>query len=186
MFKSHFKILYFSIFFASLLISVYFLLSPEFHLFISNLNSLSYFGVLISGFFYSSFLTSSTSTAALFLLGKELNPFIVAPIAAFGAAVADFLIFSLIKYRVSHHYGIFDKLKAKLSERRSIVALRGHRVGKYFIPVLGAFIIASPLPDELGIALLGASKYDTKKFFLIAFAMNMLGILFIAYLGSIY
>jgi len=185
MLNSNPKILYFSIFFITLVISIYFLISPEFHIFVNGLNSLGYLGALIAGFFFSSFLTASASTVSLFLLGKQMNPFILAPIAAFGAMLADFLIFSLIKYRVSHHYGILDKLKLKLMEMRFIVKLKDHRSARYFVPMLAAFIIASPLPDELGIALLGASKYDTKKFFLFAFLMNMVGILGIAYFGSI-
>lgn len=49
---------------------------------------------------------------------------------------------------------------------------------RYFgwtLPVLGAIIIISPLPDELGISLLGVSQMNTRKFIIIAWISHTLG-----------
>jgi len=49
---------------------------------------------------------------------------------------------------------------------------------KYFawtLPVIGALIILSPLPDELGVSLLGLSEVKTRKFFLISLASHTVG-----------
>lgn len=168
----------------SLLISIYFLLSPDFYILLHSLKSLSYLGVFISGIFFSYILTTGPATISLFLFGQTISPFHVALIASLGATASDFLIFSLIKYKVAHHFGIFDRIKAWLKYRKFFIYIKSHGLLKYLIPLVGALIIASPLPDELGIAILGASKYDNKKFFLLTFAMNALGIFIVASLGA--
>jgi len=57
---------------------------------------------------------------------------------------------------------------------------------KYFswtLPVIGAIIIASPLPDEMGVGLMGISKLKTKQFILLSFILNSIGIFLIASAG---
>jgi len=58
------------------------------------------------------------------------------------------------------------------------------KVWKALIPVIAGLIIASPLPDEIGVALFGASKFEPKKFVFISYFLNFLGILIITSLGS--
>ena len=50
---------------------------------------------------------------------------------------------------------------------------------------LAAAIIASPLPDELGLMILGFIHFNTKKFLPIAFVLNFLGILAITLFAQI-
>ena len=47
---------------------------------------------------------------------------------------------------------------------------------KWLSPIIGALIIASPLPDEFGIAFLGMSKVKTAVLMPISFFMNLIGI----------
>ncbi len=48
----------------------------------------------------------------------------------------------------------------------------------------GGLIIASPLPDELGISLLGFSKMKTSWFIPLSFAFNFIGILLIGWVAK--
>ncbi len=52
-------------------------------------------------------------------------------------------------------------------------------------PMLDALIIASPLPDEFGVSLLGLSKVRVAVLLPIAFVMNFLGILAVAGVASV-
>jgi hypothetical protein len=45
--------------------------------------------------------------------------------------------------------------------------------------VAGAIIIASPLPDELGVALMGIGEIRPRVFLPLSFAMNTLGIVIV-------
>ncbi len=49
----------------------------------------------------------------------------------------------------------------------------------WFIPIIGAVIIASPLPDEIGVSILGISKMKNWKFLLLSFFLNTVGIFII-------
>ena len=42
--------------------------------------------------------------------------------------------------------------------------------------MIGAIIIASPFPDEIGVSLMGISKMKTYQFILISFLLNAIGI----------
>ena len=102
-----------------------------------------------------------------------MNPIEIALIAGIGAVVGDLTIFHFIRNRgltdeIKHFFHYFggDKVSHLLHT-------------KYFswtLPVLGALIIASPLPDELGVSLMGISKMKTLNFILISFLLNSVGI----------
>ena len=46
--------------------------------------------------------------------------------------------------------------------------------------ILGGFVLMSPLPDELGVILLGISHMDAWKFAALSFAFKYMGVLAIA------
>ncbi|MEK7159994.1 MAG: hypothetical protein AAB702_00755, partial [Patescibacteria group bacterium] len=53
---------------------------------------------------------------------------------------------------------------------------------RYFswtLPVIGAIIIASPFPDEIGISLMGISKISTYKFLITAFFLDFIAVFLI-------
>jgi hypothetical protein len=45
------------------------------------------------------------------------------------------------------------------------------------LPFIGALIIASPFPDEIGLALIGLSTLSRAQFLLLSYVMNTLGVL---------
>ena len=53
----------------------------------------------------------------------------------------------------------------------------------WILPVLGAFIIASPFPDEVGIGLMGIARMKNWQFLLLTFMLNSAGIFFIVTLA---
>jgi len=46
----------------------------------------------------------------------------------------------------------------------------------WLLPFIGATIIALPVPDEIGVSMLGLSKIRPWQFFIVTFALNSLGI----------
>ena len=54
---------------------------------------------------------------------------------------------------------------------------------KYFrwsLPVIGALLIVSPLPDEAGISLMDIAGMSTLRFLVLTFCLNSIGIFLIA------
>lgn len=133
-------------------------------------------GSFIAGFFFTSIFTTAPAIAALGELGRLYDLVPVAFAGALGAVIGDLLIFRFIRDEFAAH------LLELVSHRRI-----GHRVRVFFHRKLfrwasffvGGLIIASPLPDELGISVLGFTKMKTSWFLLLSFAFNFIGIVLI-------
>lgn len=143
-----------------------------------------HFSKTIAAFFAGMFFTSVFTTApAMVALGEiaQTNSVVTTAFAgAIGAVIGDYLIYRFIRDSVSEdlHY-LFSKIR---HEKLSLF-LHGRfhelRVYRWLVPLMGALIIASPLPDELGLAILGLSKVKSKTMVPLTFAFNFLGILII-------
>jgi hypothetical protein len=134
-------------------------------------------GSLIAGIFFVSVFTAAPATIVLAEIAKANSIIFVAFFGGLGAMVGDFIIFRFMRDRLSEDFMHLVK-KSGLERWGSIFKLKLFR---WFLPLLGAVIIASPLPDELGLMMLGFSKIKTYPFFLLSFGLNFLGILFIAF-----
>lgn len=168
------------LFFISIIIAYYLLKSEYLKSMILKFGSLSYFGVLVAGIFYTYGLTTVPASALIYMLGKTLNPFIIAFIGALGSMIGDFLIFAYVKY------ALVTEIKMLMSELHLRIPkiLRSKFIYK-IAPLIAGLIIASPLPDEIGVALMGIVEYKTKHFLLYSYLLNFIGILIIAYFGKI-
>ena len=143
-----------------------------FRAFFHTFSALGYLGVFLVGIIFPSSFTVVPATAALLLLTRDLHYFFVAVAAGVGSVIGDYLIFRFIRN------GLTEDLTHLFS------GFGGSRIArifhsKYFgvlTPIVGALIIASPLPDELGIGLLGASRLSDKKFILLSLVLNIGGL----------
>lgn len=146
-----------------------------------SLSGLGYAGTFIAGLFFAYGFTSAPATAALLVLGRGQDIFLTAIIGGLGALVADTIIFRFIR----HSFADEIKRLSRDSMVTGISAALPRPVLKYIVPVLGGFIIASPLPDEIGVSLLAAStNVSGKAFTAISFALNTAGIFALLLLGN--
>lgn len=133
-------------------------------------------GTFLTGLFFTSIFTTIPAIAVLSSLGAAHSPLMVAIFGGLGALCGDFIIFRFMKKDVRKDLD-FVLSKAKSKRLRHIIHLKGFR---WFLTSLGALIIASPLPDELGLALMGISEVSLKVFIPVSFFFNALGIYIIA------
>jgi hypothetical protein len=156
-----------------ILLLIYFINSPFIKNIIDSILVLGYLGVFLTGIFFVSSFSVVPASIILFFFAGELNSVGIALVAGLGAVAGDYLIFRFLKdYVFEELRPFFRKIKNSLFPR--------FKLNPYFfwiIPVLGAIIIASPFPDEIGIGLLGLSKIKNWQFVLISFVLNSLGIL---------
>lgn len=155
------------------LVVLFFLSDTEIaHALIKEIGNYDYLGAAAVGVFFVSTFTVAPASVVLFHLSQDFNPYMIAACAGAGAVVGDLLIFRFMKD------GVFKELRHLFYRYGGSYVSRLLRT-PYFAwltPVIGAIIIASPLPDELGIALMGLSKIKTWQFVCISFALNTLGI----------
>lgn len=147
-----------------------------FHSFLLHLGNFGYLGAFIAGILFVSTFTVATGALILLVLAETLSAYEIGLIAGLGAVVGDVIIFHFVK----------DNLASEITDMYNHID-RGNHLNKIFhskyfswmLPVLGSLIIASPLPDELGVTLMGLSKTKTVKFVVISYFLNSLGIFLI-------
>jgi len=140
----------------------------------------AYIGSFISGIFFTSVFTLAPASIALGVLSHYEPAYIVAIWGALGAMMGDLLLFLFIRDVFADDV---DGISAVRRWKR-IIARPHFGLMRILIPVFGALVIASPLPDEIGLAILGFSKTKTFYMFPITFAMNFLGIYAVALIAS--
>jgi uncharacterized membrane protein YdjX (TVP38/TMEM64 family) len=135
---------------------------------------------LLAGVFFTSFFTTPPAIAVFAGLGEQGNIFVIALVGALGSVLGDSLIFFFVREHVAKDAA---SIMSGPRLKRILRVLRKRRYRR-ILPVLGALIIASPIPDEIGLALIGVSTLKRWQFFILSYAMNALGILSILLLGS--
>lgn len=163
------------------LVVLYFVAESDFvKSLIMILGEWGYLGAFVVGIFFVSTFTVAPSVLVVYYLAQTLNPWEVAVFAGLGAAVGDILIFSFIRN------GFFDEIKPIFNFFKKPFFLRIFNT-PYFawlLPIVGAIIIASPFPDEIGISLMGLSKIKKWQFIVVSFVLNSAGLLVIATLAK--
>ncbi len=139
---------------------------------IGQIGNLGYLGAFITGIFFVSTFTVAPAAVVLYHLADSLHPIEVALLAGLGAMVGDYIIFRFMKDRV------FDELQPLFSKINHpyLRTLFKTPLFAWTLPVIGAAIIASPLPDEIGVSMLGLSKIRRWQFFVVTFLLNAAGI----------
>lgn len=137
-------------------------------------------GSFISGAFFTSIFTTAPAMAALGQISLAQGIFATALVGAAGSVIGDLVIFRFVRNRFAEH--IEELLQHTHPIRRAHVLFK-RRIFRWFTFLVGGLILASPLPDELGIAVLGFSKMRFKYFVALSFAFNFFGILLIGYVA---
>ncbi|MBS3176297.1 hypothetical protein J4457_03610 [Candidatus Woesearchaeota archaeon] len=152
-----------------------------FHVF---LISLGYFGTFLGGIFYAYGFTAAPATAILLVLAKEQNLILAVLIGGLGAVLSDFLIFSFIRHSFIDEINKLKKEKFVKSMTKNGKNMFG-RYYKHIFPTFAGFLIASPLPTEIGVTMIASIKnLSVKKFMVIAYLLHSLGIFIILVIGS--
>lgn len=159
-----------------------FLLSrfEPFHRFLLSMGQLGYLGAFVAGILFVSSFTAATGTLVLLVLAEYLSPIEIGIVAGLGAVVGDLTIFHFVKDNLLNE---IKPIYLRFGGKHLTLIMQS----KYFawsLPLVGAIIIASPLPDEVGVSLMGLSKMKTYQFLLLSFILNATGIMFVIYASN--
>ncbi|OGI95699.1 hypothetical protein A2917_00030 [Candidatus Nomurabacteria bacterium RIFCSPLOWO2_01_FULL_42_17] len=135
----------------------------------------------VAGIFFTSIFTTIPAIVALGEIAQLSDSvMLVAIFGGLGAVCGDLIIFRFMRDRFGED--ILSLIRnSKNSRLRSMVRLKSF---KWMTFILGALIIASPLPDELGLTMMGFSKTKTWLFIPVSFVFNFLGILVIGLIAK--
>jgi len=137
-----------------------------------NLRHTPFLGSFIAGILYVSASTAALGILMLSDLAKTLSPIEIAIIAGLGGVVADFVLFRFFKGDlIAEITPIYNKLGGK-----HLTRLMYHKYFRWSLPVIGAIIIASPFPDELGISLMGLTRIKNYQFVILSLVLDITGV----------
>ncbi len=154
--------------------------------FATNLGDSNYLGIFIAGMLFAFGFTAPFAVAFFVSIAPSVNFVDAVFIGGFGALVANFVIFEVIRFSLMdesqrrkgyHLFRTFDKVY-----KRSIP----FRLRTYITVVLAGIIITSPLPDEIGSSMItGFTEIKRSTFAIISFLLNSLTIAIVLFLGSL-
>lgn len=150
------------------------------HQFVLSLGDLTYLGIFIAGIFFTSIFTVAPSVAILSDFAQNIPSLSIAVVGGLGAVFGDYVVFRFVRDRVAGDLAFL----LSPSEKKRISKIFKTRFARFFVPFIGALIIAAPLPDEIGIAILGMSKMSGKVFLPLSFILNGAGILLISWIAA--
>lgn len=130
-------------------------------------------GAFITGIFFTSIFTIAPAGVVLALFALHQPALSVVFFGALGAVVGDLVIYLYIKDTLAPDiYYVVHKVKDK--RIRHFFHLR---MWRWLTPFVAALIIASPLPDEIGLAMMGLSRTSLFVMIPISFTFNFLSVL---------
>jgi len=177
----------------SFVLAYYMFQNPQIISFIENLGAIGYPAAFIAGLLFSYGATTAPSIAIFFSLAHTNSPLLLAIIGAAGSLLGNYIIFKFVRDNLIEEINTLSKEVKTLTKPVSALffweelririwkAISKSKLWQMFIPVIAGFILASPLPDEIGVAMFGAVKFDPKKFMIISYVLHFIGILAVVY-----
>lgn len=141
-----------------------------------------YASMFIGGILFSYGFTAAFGIAIFIEMAHEVHPLLAAPLAGIGALVSDMFIFSIVRYTTLHDEIHRIQFSKPIMWIRSLLHHKkvSERIRTYVLWAFAGIIIGSPLPDELGVALLSSvTELKQKQFIVLCFTLNTLGVLLV-------
>lgn len=148
---------------------------------LASSQQLGHLGAFVAGMFFTTIFTTAPAMVTLGEISVSQGIVETALWAALGAVIGDMLIFRFVRYRIKDHLGA---IMAHGTGPRRFAQLLHFRFFRYLTFFAGGLIIASPLPDELGISLLGLSKMREVYFVPLSFVFNFVGVIAIGVIAA--
>jgi len=163
----------------SFLLAYYLFSRPEVIIWVENLTHFNYPGFFISGIFLS-FGFSTALSIGFFLASNPQFIFLAAILGGLGAMIGDFIIFKSIKFSFMDE---FRELEQNSTVRKIEEIVKGKKhivIWHYLLYIFAGLALATPLPDELGVAMLaGLTTVKTFNLIIISFLVHTASIFLI-------
>jgi hypothetical protein len=148
--------------------------------FIEATSSYKALSSFIAGAFFTSIFTVAPAGVALIAISNSFPPVLTAFFGAIGAMLVDVLIISFIRKDISKD---IDGL-TRMTFKHHLVRAFHFGFLKWFAFAGGIFLLATPLPDEPGLLLIGLSKINPSFLPFIFFISHFLGILVVVSIAA--
>jgi len=137
-------------------------------------------GVAIAGALYTYSFTTSLGALLLVALAPYHPIGVMAIVGGIGATLSDFTIFKFVRDDLKKEVRRFGASKMI----QNVCSANGILCKKWMRNLIGVMIMASPFPDELGIAMMSTTKMKRETFILLAFIVDVVGIYILVFTAS--
>lgn len=151
----------------------------DFSMLVQVLDGKGYLAVFIAGLLFSFGFTSPFGIAIFATVAHDVDPFIASLVGGLGAFLSDLCILQFVRFSLDDEIGKF-KTTRFFGYFHSVMHHRyiSERMRQYFLWSIAGLVIASPLPDELGVTMISsASDIRKSAFSVLCLVFNTLGIL---------
>ena len=148
-----------------------------------SLGDYGYVSAFVAGGFFAYTFTAPSAALYLVRLGEHLNPWVLAIIAGVGAMSSDLMLYRLVRDGLLSEIKSLATLIIPVHRMEQMENITKKKVFLWTMPFLASILIASPLPDELGVTLFGVINFKPKYLSVITFLLNALGILTLIFIG---
>lgn len=146
--------------------------------------SLGYWGTFLWWLFYSYGFTSTSATAVLLILSKDVSLILAIITAWIWALISDIILLKFVKNHLLQELTLL-KEETYIVKFRNFLKKIFWAPYRYIMPIVAGILIMSPLPTEIGITILASRKnLSMKKFMIIAYILHTTGIAIILLLGK--
>lgn len=144
---------------------------------IQSLGDIGYIGIYVAGLCFSFGFTTAFGIG--YFITAEPNSLLLATvIGGLGALTGDLIIFKIVKASFMDEFERLQKTKSFRFFIKQSNSLISKKIKNYLLYAIAGIVIASPLPDEIGVAMLaGLTTIKPLKLSIISFIMNSLGII---------
>lgn len=177
--KRLFKFKYPKIFTLIILILFAYFLFQEINVgqFLNALGNFKFLSYFIAGFLFS-FGFTTPFAVGFFIIANPENIFLMSLFGGVGSLVSDIFIFKLIKFSFMDEFRKIEKNISIKNLNQKIKKNIPEKIRNYLLFVLAGFIIASPLPDEIGVTMLaGLEHIRFIPFVILSFFLKYFGVL---------
>jgi len=167
-----------------IIFSYYLFTLPEVKNIILSMSELSYISDFFAGILFSFGFTTPLSIG-YFVTSYHLNILFAAIIAGIGAVIGDLIIFKTIKFSFMDEFKELEKKKV-IKKIEEIVNNNKHVLIKhYLLYIFAGIVLATPLPDEIGVAMLaGLTTIKQSKLAIISFILHTIPFYLIFYFSA--
>ncbi|MEK6828717.1 MAG: hypothetical protein AABY15_01205 [Nanoarchaeota archaeon] len=153
--------------------------------FVSVLNQFSYFSNFLAGILFSVGFTTPFSIGFL-ITSHPASIWIAAIAAGIGSVIGDVFIFKTIKFSFMDEFKELERKKAIKKIEKIVESNKHVLIRHYLIYIFAGIILATPLPDELGISMLaGLTTIKTSKLAVISFILHFITFFLILYFSAL-
>lgn len=149
-----------------------------------GLGEFGYISSFFGGMMFAFGFGAPFGVAILATIADDVNIILGCLLGGLGALASDYLLFKFIRLTFTDEIERFKHSRAFGLFRGLLVRRVPAKLSFYISLGIAGMVIASPLPDEFGVALLaGLTTVKETTFAAIAFSLNTLGILAVMILG---